>query len=166
MCVCRHTYVAGQCRQKLVCCEHHPPWQCKPPLIQNRKCLPSGLQEPPPTTNNKKHCQLQEVTYLRVASGQRAGIQFNEKIWVKIGQKGSAPVTKVTNNFLHSLQAQKVPQLFSTPTARKFIFSTKLKTTISNYLSRAQNVFFPAIQKCHFTFQTLKTHLDLPPSKH
>lgn len=100
MCVCRHTYVAGQCRQKLVCCEHHPPWQCKPPLIQNRKCLPSGLQEPPPTTNNKKHCQLQEVTYLRVASGQRAGIQFNEKIWVKIGQKGSAPVTKVTNNFL------------------------------------------------------------------
>ena len=165
MCVCRHTYVAGRYRQKLVCCEHHPPWQCKPPLIQSRKCLPSGLQEPPPTTNNKKHCQLQEITYLCVASGQWVGIQFNEKIWVKIGQKVQPqwPKVQIWAFFPHNLQVQKVSQLFSTPTARKLIFSTKLKTTISNYLNRAQNVFFPATQKCHFTFQTLKTHLDLPP---
>lgn len=63
-CVCRHTYTAGQNRQWQVCCEHHHPWQCKPPQIQSKKCLPSGLQEPPPAQEQKALSAAEETTYV------------------------------------------------------------------------------------------------------
>lgn len=76
--------------------------------------------------------------------------RFNVEIWgklVKIVQKGTAPKTKGTI------------LCFSQCTRPVTILSCEGNTF-------SQQMWFTPNKKSHLTLQTLKTHLDLPSSKH
>lgn len=110
--------MAGQYRQKQACCEHHHPWQYKPPLIRSTKCLPSDLQEPHPAKQQKALSAAKSKTTFVCWQDNEQGFDLIKKCgsnWSNTGQRGTAPV--IQRCFLFdSKPVQTLTQLFSTAT--------------------------------------------------
>lgn len=55
------TYAVRRSRRSRVCCGRRRPWRCKLPLIQSRRCLPSGPPEPLPAQQQQRQAQNKQT---------------------------------------------------------------------------------------------------------